>query len=70
MKSKKNQREPQPSTSTVEDKAAEKLKESAQDSGLIVNAGEASESEAKKKAISRWENEGGAVLPQKKGGKK
>ena len=67
----------QQTLSMVEDGATERLKKRLQDIGLIVNAGlkpkadEPTSRAAKKKAISRWENEGGAILKGKnKGGKK
>jgi len=58
----------------IEDKATERWKERTKKLGLIVNAG-ADQPQPKpktstKKAIARWEGEGGTVIPKKRGSKK
>lgn len=75
MKDKTNKRKPSLSPAMVEDKATEKLKKRLQDLGLIVSAGNEpedsqAEQKANRKALGRWENEGGAVLRKKKGVKR
>ena len=76
MKGKNDQRQTPLSPSIVDDKATERLIKPLQDLGLIVNAGggkpakPADKKKGGKKALSRWENEGGATTKTaKKGGK-